>query len=153
MHAKFGQIVQCKRLIKRILRKLPTNIFLVLSNNMVETCPHYVMSNKGLNQASAILWNASALAMNNISIHLITNTPWTQDLNWTYMRYLEYVQDVSWTSYIRSIYFMCPGGTFNFFVLVFLEHLGYSISHSFNKISGLRFSDGCYLKLRQVHQV
>ena len=33
-------------------------------------------------------------------------SPWAQDLNWTYIRRSE---DVFWTSYIRSIYALCPG--------------------------------------------
>ena len=31
-------------------------------------------------------------------------TPQTQDVNWTYIRRSENVQDVFWTSYVRSIY-------------------------------------------------
>ena len=31
-------------------------------------------------------------------------TQWTQDVNWTYIRRSEDVQDVFWTSYVRSIY-------------------------------------------------
>ena len=30
--------------------------------------------------------------------------PSTQDVNWTYIRRSEDVQDVFWTSYVRSIY-------------------------------------------------
>ena len=37
-------------------------------------------------------------------------TPWTQGVNWTYIRPSEDVQDVFWSSYIRSIYVLCPGG-------------------------------------------
>ena len=36
-------------------------------------------------------------------------TPWTQDVNRTYIRRSEDVQDVFWTSYVRSIYVLCPG--------------------------------------------
>ena len=36
--------------------------------------------------------------------------PLKQDVNCTYIRPLEDVQDVFWTSYIRSIYVLCPGG-------------------------------------------
>ena len=35
------------------------------------------------------------------------DTPWTQDVNWTYIRLLEYVQDVFLTSPVRSIYVQC----------------------------------------------
>ena len=42
-------------------------------------------------------------------------TPWTQDANWTYIRGSEHIQDVLWTSYVRSIYVLCPGGTPKFF--------------------------------------
>ena len=31
-------------------------------------------------------------------------TPWTQCVNWTYIRCSEYVQEVSWTSYVRIIF-------------------------------------------------
>ena len=38
------------------------------------------------------------------------NYPWTQDVNWTYIRRSEDVHGVFWTSHIRSIYVLCPGG-------------------------------------------
>ena len=34
-------------------------------------------------------------------------SPKTQDVNWTYIRRSENVQDVIWTSYVRSIYVLC----------------------------------------------
>ena len=43
------------------------------------------------------------------SVTLFQTTPWTQDVNWTYIRRSEDVQDVFWTSYVRSIYVLCPG--------------------------------------------
>ena len=42
-------------------------------------------------------------------IHSMT-PPWTQDVNQTYILLLEGVLDVFWTSYVRSIYVLCPGG-------------------------------------------
>ena len=36
--------------------------------------------------------------------------PWTQDVNWTYIRRSEDVLDFFWTSYVRLIYVLCPGG-------------------------------------------
>ena len=33
-----------------------------------------------------------------------SSTSWTQNVNWTYMRYLEGILDVSQTSYVRSVY-------------------------------------------------
>ena len=38
---------------------------------------------------------------------LFTNTPKTQDVNWTYIRRSEDVLDVLWTSYVRLIYVLC----------------------------------------------
>ena len=38
-------------------------------------------------------------------------TPWTQDVNWTQIRHLEDILDVFWTSYVRSVYALCPGGS------------------------------------------
>ena len=38
------------------------------------------------------------------------STPWTQDVNWTYIRRWEDVQGVFWASYVRSIYVLCRGG-------------------------------------------
>ena len=35
-------------------------------------------------------------------------TPWTQDLNWTYISRSENVLDVFWTSYVSSIYVLYP---------------------------------------------
>ena len=37
-------------------------------------------------------------------LHLWQDSPWTQDVNWTYKRCSEDVQDVFWTSYVRLIY-------------------------------------------------
>ena len=39
----------------------------------------------------------------------LLDTPWTQDVNWTYVRHSEDVLHVFWTSYVRSIYVLCPG--------------------------------------------
>ena len=36
--------------------------------------------------------------------------PSTKDVNWTYIRFSEEAQGVFWTSYVRSIYNLCPGG-------------------------------------------
>ena len=35
-------------------------------------------------------------------------SPWTQDINWTYIRRLQDILDLFWTSYVRSIYDLCP---------------------------------------------
>ena len=40
---------------------------------------------------------------------LIFASPSIQDVNWTYVRRSEEVQDVFRTSYVRSIYVLCPG--------------------------------------------
>ena len=37
-------------------------------------------------------------------------TSWTQDVKWTYKRRLEDVLEVFWTSYVRSVYVLCPVG-------------------------------------------
>ena len=39
-------------------------------------------------------------------------TPYTQEVNWTYIRRSEDVLDVFWTSYVRSIYALCLRDTF-----------------------------------------
>ena len=39
--------------------------------------------------------------------------PWTQDVDWTYIRRSKDVLDVSWTSYVRSIYALCPAGCYD----------------------------------------
>ena len=41
-------------------------------------------------------------------IHLQQTSPLTQDLNWTYIIFSEDVQDVFWTSHVRSFYVLCP---------------------------------------------
>ena len=38
------------------------------------------------------------------------DSPWTQGINWTYIRRSEDVLDVFWTCYVRSIYVMCLRG-------------------------------------------
>ena len=43
----------------------------------------------------------------------MTSTPWTQDVNWTYIRRSEDVEDVFWTSYVRLIYVPSPGGKYH----------------------------------------
>ena len=45
---------------------------------------------------------------NNDEIYTVSSG--TQDVDWTYMGRSEDVQDVFWTSYIRSIYVLFPGG-------------------------------------------
>ena len=35
---------------------------------------------------------------------------WIQDVNWAYIKSLENVQDVLWTSYVRSLYVLYPEG-------------------------------------------
>ena len=37
---------------------------------------------------------------------------WTQDVNWTYIRHSDDLQEVFWTSYVRWIYVLCPGDLF-----------------------------------------
>ena len=39
--------------------------------------------------------------------------PWTQEVNLLYIRSSEEVLDVFWTSYVRLIYVLCPGGLWN----------------------------------------
>ena len=39
---------------------------------------------------------------------------WRQHINWTYTRRPENVLDGLWTSYVRSVYVLCPGGAFRF---------------------------------------
>ena len=56
--------------------------------------------------------SSSGIYLDSLKIGNVTLicTPWTQDVNWTYIRRLEDIQDVFWTSYVRSIYVLCPGG-------------------------------------------
>ena len=42
--------------------------------------------------------------------YLVFLTPWTQEVNLTYITGSENVQDVFWTPYIRSIYVLCLRG-------------------------------------------
>ena len=44
-------------------------------------------------------------------------SPWTQGVNWTYIRRSEDVQDIFWTPYVRSIYVLCPGGFQSLFLI------------------------------------
>ena len=65
-------------------------------------------------QIQCISWklrlNLCSLEWLNPSLRLLI-TPWTQEVNSTYIRRLEDVQDVFWTSYVLLIYVRCPGGT------------------------------------------
>ena len=54
---------------------------------------------------------------------MTSGTPWAHDENWTYKRRSEEVQDIFWTSNVRSVYILCPGG------------LGYSEKWLFKKIN------------------
>ena len=49
---------------------------------------------------------------------ILGTTPWAQDVNGTYIRRSENVLDVFWTSCVRSIYVLCPGGNF---LILFLK--------------------------------
>ena len=40
----------------------------------------------------------------------LKNTPWTQDVNWRWIKNAEDVQDIFRTSYIPLNYVLCPGG-------------------------------------------
>ena len=51
------------------------------------------------------------------------NTPSTQDANWTYIRRSEDVQDVLWTSYVRSIYVLCLLGNLRYWNTYFSTYL------------------------------
>ena len=44
-----------------------------------------------------------------VFLKTVFHNPWAQVLNWTYIRHLEDVQDVFWTSYKRSICVLCLG--------------------------------------------
>ena len=46
----------------------------------------------------------------NYSNFLLLPTPWTQDVNWAYIRRSEDILDLFWMSYVRSICVLCPGG-------------------------------------------
>ena len=46
----------------------------------------------------------------NTPLYAKFDIPWTQNVNWTYLRRSEDVQDVFWTSYVRSIYVLCLEG-------------------------------------------
>ena len=55
------------------------------------------------------------------------------NVNWTYIRRSEDIQDVFRKSYVRSIYFLCPGGKFNLLMLVCNIHTVHIISSVFRK--------------------
>ena len=85
-------------------------------------------------------WSLELKFFEHTFVHTLCWFPWTQDVNWMYIRrsedvqnmlwtphiYSVYVQnvnwmymrrsvhvlDVYWTSYVRSIYVLCPGGLF-----------------------------------------
>ena len=46
-----------------------------------------------------------------VNVFVSPNTPLTQNINWTYIRRSEDVLDVFRTFYVRSIYVLCPLGT------------------------------------------
>ena len=48
--------------------------------------------------------------LNTPRVYPLQAPPWTQGVNWTYMRRSEDAQGVFWTSYVRSIYVLCPVG-------------------------------------------
>lgn len=71
------------------------------------------------------LWTVSFLPQNLRSCHILyvltcTNcfcllTPCAQNITWTYLRHSEGVLNVFWTSFVRWIYVLCPGGKHLFF--------------------------------------
>ena len=73
--------------------------------------------------------------------------PWTQDVNQTYIVCLKDVLDIFWTSYILSVYVLCPGRSSyqrcslrNCVLRNFTEFIGKHLCPSlfFNKVAGLR---------------
>ena len=50
----------------------------------------------------------------------------SQDVNWTYIRRSEDIQDVFWTSYMRSVYVLCRLGSETYFFLHIHNHLPHS---------------------------
>ena len=44
---------------------------------------------------------------------ILDQTPLTQDVNWMHIRRSEDIQNVFWTSYVRSIYTLCLRGSNN----------------------------------------
>ena len=62
-----------------------------------------------------------------ILLKFVIGTPWTQDVNWTYIRRSEDVLDVSWKSYVCSIYVLCLlGSQLLNFILLYCSHLSYT---------------------------
>ena len=62
------------------------------------------------------------------SIHLVLST-WTQDANWTYRKRLEDVQDVFWTSCVRSVYILCPGVQGALFNFKYQRNISFGLLH------------------------
>ena len=64
-----------------------------------------------------LMRNSKATCICGVVIHLsfcsnqTVDSPWTQEVNWTYIRRSEDVLDALWTFYVRSIYVLCPGGS------------------------------------------
>ena len=54
--------------------------------------------------------NTNVLCFILASVDRIDYTLWAQEVNWTYIRRSEDVLDVFLTSYVHSIYVLCPGG-------------------------------------------
>ena len=72
------------------------------------------------------------LATKILFIMLELLTPWTQDINWKYMTFGRR-PGVYWTSYVRSIYVLCPGGRDK----IFRQKLRPKWTKAFGKDSGL----------------
>ena len=68
---------------------------------------------------------------------IIILTPWAQDVNWTYVRLSEDVLDIFWTSYIHSIYVLCPGGMIVIIILYQPESFVIHSDHTFRFIDDL----------------
>ena len=58
-----------------------------------------------------------------------TGSPYRQDVNWTYTRRSEDIQDVFWTSYIRLIYILSLRGMFMSYVSYPVSYWGPILSH------------------------
>ena len=59
--------------------------------------------------SDTLQWYCSILRSNEKQSSMYEQT-WTQDVNSTYIRLSEDIQDVFWTSYVRSIYVQCLRG-------------------------------------------
>ena len=94
--------LQNRKFIQEKFVNLPNNTEYIVSCNCFPKS--WILKNQYYGITNDLIYTAQ------YSVNCLAISPWTQDVNWKYIRHSEDVQDVFWTSYVRSVYVLCLRG-------------------------------------------